>query len=388
MKLKLPVYVLMLSCLGEPHLSVNTMFEKKIERLDGTSISANMLSQQIEQICLEQQLVGLAVIVINQNNIVYEDYFGYANLEQQQPVNRQTVFQVASFTKPLLACLCMQLVENNKLDLDKALVSYLEAPLACYPAYEDLAQDPRHQLITARMALSHTTGLPNWRFFRKDKRLVIEQEPGKAFRYSGEGYRLLQFVIEELTQKNLQDLAQDQIFTPLNMTNSSLIWQERFQANHATGYWKDQRPQTFYKFQRPGASGSLCSTAYDYAQFLLGVVKHEILAATSLEQILTPQIKVSSPRLFGQGKRNLTYKNKQQIRWGLGWGLFSSPHGLAFFHLGHDRGWACYHVVFPKKQTAVILLSNSLNFERAALPLCESTISDHYSPFEWFGYFD
>ena len=111
--------------------------------------------------------------------------------------------------------------------LEAGADEYLSKPLHECPAYADLKTDERYQQITARHVLGHSTGFPNWRFLTQDQRLNIKFPPGERYSYSGEGINLLQMVVEEITGKSLEDLAQEKVFGPLGMTRSSYVWQRR-----------------------------------------------------------------------------------------------------------------------------------------------------------------
>ena len=93
----------------------------------------------------------------------------------------------------------MLLAEEKVIDLDKPLYEYLDKPLYEYPAYADLKGDDRCRQFNARMALSHTTGLPNVRFIMPEGKISILFPPGSLHSYSGEGIDLLQMVLEEVT---------------------------------------------------------------------------------------------------------------------------------------------------------------------------------------------
>ncbi len=73
--------------------------------------------------------------------------------------------------------------------------------------YEDLAVNDRRQRQMSRMARTHTTGLPNWRWLEPDEKLRFKFAPGAQYWYSGEGLHLLQIVVEKITQKGLQQLS-------------------------------------------------------------------------------------------------------------------------------------------------------------------------------------
>jgi len=74
------------------------------------------------------------------------------------------------------------------------------------------------------------------------------------------------------------------------------------------------------------------------------------------------------------------------LSWGLGWGVFETGFGRAFFHTGHDVGWENYTVTYLDKKIGIVLLSNSSNFESIAHLVVERVIGDRGSPFTWLGY--
>lgn len=169
-------------------------------------------------------VTGLSITIINENKIGYQKSFGYANLSKKDSLTNKTVFYAASFSKAVFGYLVAQLIDEGIIDLDKPLQDYLDKPLPDFEfekewkGYIDLKDDRRYQKITARMCLSHTTGFPNWRWMTKDNDFFREGkirfliDPGTRFYYSGEGINLLQFVIEKITNKGLEELAQERIF--------------------------------------------------------------------------------------------------------------------------------------------------------------------------------
>ena len=126
----------------------------------------------------------------------------------------------ASLIKLPVMVEALRQAKEGKIDLDTPIVHYLPG---------DYVKDPRGAAITPRNALSHTTGFPNWREFDNHDTLAIFFTPGKYFSYSGEGIELLQFVVETITGKKLEDLAQENIFKPFGMRRSSFVWQAAFE---------------------------------------------------------------------------------------------------------------------------------------------------------------
>src|SRR4051812_28813774 len=107
---------------------------------------------------------ALALAVVDHGQIVYRAGFGYRNVERRLPLTDTTVMYAASLTKAMFAHLVLQLVDEGTIALDTPIVRYLARPLPEYEKYADLSGDVRWQRITPRMLLSHTSGLPNWRF--------------------------------------------------------------------------------------------------------------------------------------------------------------------------------------------------------------------------------
>src|SRR5690349_17525347 len=158
------------------------------------------------------EVTGLNLGIINDNSISYVKSYGYKNARKEL-IDTSTCFYAASLAKPLFAYIVMQLVDENVIDLDKPLYTYLDKPIPGYESYKDLSGDDRWKLITARHCLSHTTGFPNWRWANPNgnEKLEIFFTPGSRYAYSGEGLVLLQFVIENITHKRLEDLAQERV---------------------------------------------------------------------------------------------------------------------------------------------------------------------------------
>jgi CubicO group peptidase (beta-lactamase class C family) len=360
----------------------------RLKTLDGKSIKTAELEAFIEQTMEKADVAGLSCAILNDSQIVYQKAFGYKNKDDGSRNDEQTLFSAASFSKTVFAYLVMLLAEEKVIDLDKPLYEYLDKPLYEFPAYADLKGDDRYQLITARMVLSHSTGFPNWRFLTPDGKLSILFTPGSRHSYSGEGIALLQMIVEAVTGRDLEALAQEKIFQPLGMTRSSYIWQPQFEANYASPHDEYGRPRGA-KIQpsKPDAAGSMVTTASDYARFLVGILNAKGQRKATMDEMLRPQIDINYKRMFGPDAWTMTDENQNiHLAWGLGWGRFDTPYGRAFFHTGHSVGWQNYTVTYIDKGIGIVLLSNSDNFESVAEEIAKKAIGDIYSPYDWLGY--
>src|SRR5208282_40704 len=160
---------------------------------------------EVGQIMTRTHSNGMAVAVIDHGKVGYVHAYGIRNAKGD-PLATDTVMYGASLTKTVFAYTVMQLVDQGKLKLDTPIKDDLDDPLPTYGPdpvfpdkygpYKDLANDPSWEKITPRMCLNHSTGFSNFWFIEPDQKMHIHFEPGSRFSYSGEGFILLQFVVE------------------------------------------------------------------------------------------------------------------------------------------------------------------------------------------------
>ncbi|WP_240737442.1 serine hydrolase domain-containing protein [Hymenobacter metallicola] len=121
----------------------------------------------------------------------------------------------------------------------------------------------------------------------------------------------------------------------------------------------------------------------------LVVLRGKGLPRPIYRQMLSPQIRVDSYRGWGPGRDSLNQQpDPAHLAWELGWGIFESAHGRAFWHSGHAEGWQNFCVRYPRRQLSVLLLSNSDNFERVAAQLLRLCLGEAPAPLVWGGYYD
>jgi len=361
--------------------------EPTVKRLDGSEIASSEIDTTVTRLMRAAEVTGVAIAILNDGKTTYLKSYGVRDKEKSLPLSEDSVMTAASFTKVAFAYLVMQLVEEKILDLDKPVYQYLPKPLPEYPAYKDLANDPRVKRITARILLSHTSGFPNWRAFEDDRKLKIHFEPGSRYAYSGEGIILLQKVVEAITRQSLKELMQTRVFKPLGMTRTSMVWEDRFDSDYANGYDEYGRSLGSQRRKTADAAGSMLTTPRDFSRFMLGVTQGEGLRQETRELMLSPQIQISSKHQFPTLAPEMTDANKPiRLSYGLGWGLYWTPYGKAFFKEGHDEGWRNYTVYFDKPKTGIVIMTNSSNGEGIFKDLLETLIRNTFTPIEWEGY--
>ncbi|HEY1656375.1 MAG TPA: serine hydrolase domain-containing protein [Candidatus Tumulicola sp.] len=360
----------------------------EIQRIDGRTISTADVDRRAESLMQAGRVPGLAIGIINDGRLVYVRAYGLRDVAACAPLETDTIMYAASLTKAAAAYMVMQLVDEHYLDLDRPVYEYLSKPLPSYSKYADLKSDARYELLTARMLLAHTSGLPNWRFISADGKLDIKFSPGTRYSYSGEGINLLQFVLEKGLGLNVDRLMRERIFIPFDMRRSSLAWQPQFASNTALGYDEKGVPLGHHHRTDARAAGSMDTTITDYTSFIAATLRHDGLSAASWQEMLQPQIAIDSVHQFPTPSSQTTSANRAiELSYGLGWGLFTSPYGRAYFKEGHDDGTENYTVAFPDAGTALVILTNSSNGESIFKYLLADLIGDTYTPWFWESYY-
>lgn len=337
-------------------------------------VLAQRLKKLIPELMSEANVQGLSIAVVKDSQILWSQGFGVKNVETNEPVTDMTVFEAASIGKPVFAYAVMKLVDQGKIDLD--------TPLSVYWIYDDIKHNEGYDKITARMVLTHTTGLPNWR--EKNQPLDLMFRPGDRFSYSGEGFIYLQKVVEHITQTPINDFMESTVFRPLGMKNSSYIWRENFDELSATGHTAVGNPKQKQKPKTPKVSSSLHTTSVDYANFLIAVLNGEGLSDHIFKEMITPQVKLDPNCVI------CTEENKvddfDAVSWGLGWGLQVSAEGKSIWHWGDNDVFRCYTVTFLKQGIGMVYFTNSFNGLALRDKLVTEIVGGQHPAFSWVEY--
>ncbi|MFB9845241.1 serine hydrolase domain-containing protein [Mucilaginibacter ginsenosidivorans] len=360
--------------------------QRNIKRPDGGTMTAAAIDKVVHKLMDTAEVTGLCIRIISNNQPAYIKAYGFANKAKKQLNDTATSFYAASLAKPLFAYTVLQLAQDGVIDLDKPLYTYLPKPLPEYDNYKELAGDDRWKLITARDCLRHSTGFPNWRDADPGKKMGIYFTPGTHYAYSGEGIQLLQMVVEAVTHRSLEDIAREKIFIPFGMTKTSFLWQPRFEEDYAVGH--NIQEDTLHKdrYTHVYAAGSMETTIADYMRFIAAVMQHQRLGNKYWGQAFSPQIVINSKtQMFSLDTTSVADNSKIQLAYGLGWGLFQTPYGRAFFKEGHGFGWQHYSIAIPQQKTALIIMSNSDNAESIFTELVQK-LTGVTIPFEWESY--
>lgn len=364
-----------------------------IQRLDGSTISAQEANAFAAKTLAAMQVTGAELAVINHGELVWSLAYGQRRKDPALPMDLMTTTWAASITKSVFATYVMELVERGEFSLDEPIARQLKKPLNEYEAYRDIASelvsDPLWPTVTARMLLSHSSGLSNFAFIEPDKKMHLHFRPGTDFLYSGEGINLVQFVIEQQKHQPLDELMQQAIFAPLGMTRTGMIYRSEFAADVADRFDLNGQFLSQTKRYPVHAAGSMSTSAEDLAAFAAALLEGRILKPATRAEMLRPVLSIRSLHEFPLPVDERAGPEAQAVglAYGVGWGLLTKTrYGPAFFKEGHGDGAQNYIVCFERQSSCMIILTNSDNGELAFRALLEKILGDTVTPWEWEGY--
>lgn len=387
----LSVVASLLSLVVLSHCSAQT--SNKITRLDGSELSSAEIDQTVKRLMDTAKVQGLGLAILNDKKTVYLKSYGYKNELKNVRLDTNSIMYAASLSKAVFGYLTMKLVQKKLLDLDRPLYLYLSKPIPEYENFSGLKGDERWKLITARMCLSHTSGLPNVRQFNPIETAPIYDTsavnkiyvtPGTKYAYSGEGFKLLQLVEEEITKMKLDDLATNEIFSPIGMYKTGYVWHDGFGDDVPIGHGDNGGQNIKSKKTVAVAGGSMVTTIADFSRFVEYVLQGKGLDEKYFNEMIKPQIKISSEAQFPPMTVETTTENDDiHLSYGLGWGLMKTKYGKAFFKEGGDDATKNYNINFVDKGISVIILTNSVHGSEIFKELLETLIGDTFTPWKW-----
>lgn len=238
------------------------------------------------------------ILAAQNGEIVFENGYGFANMEFKVPNKPDTKFRIGSISKQFTAAIILQLVDEGKINLDGKITDYLKN-------YRKDTGDKVtiHHLLTHTSGILSYTNMPNvWTDSLRnhyDKDYFIEHfhsgdlefEPGSEFRYNNTGYYLLAAIAEEVTGESFSDLLKKRILEPAGMMNSGSEVQEIVVDKLSDGYMK--RGNVFWRdpyIFMPNAmgAGQMYSTVGDLFKWDRILYTDKILSAEMKNKMFTP----------------------------------------------------------------------------------------------------
>jgi CubicO group peptidase (beta-lactamase class C family) len=338
-------------------------------------VRADVLAQipkRMQEAVAQQQISGAVTLVGYRGRVIHHEAVGQADVEKQVPMRTDTMFGIASMTKPITATAVMILLDEGKLSLDDPASKYI-------PAFKDAAlRDGRpKQEITIRHLLTHTSGLggsqQNTGSLQETAEALAQRtldfEPGTRWQY-GPSLSVCGRIVEVVAGKPFDEFLAERIFRPLGMVDTTFhptaaqqpriarLYQpgpDKKSLVAATHWITDLTPD-----RTPNPSGGLFSTAADLARFYLMILHRDeldgrrIVSEAAVQQMTTLQTGV------------LTTGFTSGNGWGLGWCVVREPQGVTAMlspgSFGHGGAFGTQGWLDPQRQMMFVLLIQRTGF--------------------------
>ncbi len=282
----------------------------------------------------EYKVPAVGIGIISDGEIRQVMVFG--DLKKNDPAPYNTIFQVASLTKPVTAMLTLKLVCMGQWQLDEPLYKYWTDP--------DVINDPRHLKLTTRHVLTHQTGFDNWRWNNPSKKLTFNFDPGTKYKYSGEGFEYLKHALEHKFNMPLDRLADSILFKPLKMYDTWYVWNDKIDTSrYAVPHDTIGNMLDIPKNPIPFASDFLKTTIEDYCKFAITFTNGAGLSEDVYKDMISPQSTSSKYESFG-----------------LGWGIMKELNNgeFALIHGGDDAGSHTIAILLPLSKRGLVVFTN------------------------------
>jgi len=288
------------------------MAQQVVATLDKNDPELRALLAEIEadaeKARLKAQIPGMSIVIVHDQDVLLAKGFGYADLENKIPADPQTVYRLASVTKPFTALMLMQLRDAGKLHLDDPIEKYL-------PEFKIKSRFPDARPATFRQVAAHYSGLPREAPMLHEYQDTVDhpsvEEQLKSLKtagsemlvpamtmysYSNLGYDIMGLALSRVAEQPYDQYVATQILKPLGMDLSGFALTEQMKKHFAVGYRPAGKDGTHERSSHPKvgqAAGMLYSNADDMANFLSLFFRQgprggkQVLGSSSVLEMLT-----------------------------------------------------------------------------------------------------
>jgi len=315
----------------------------------------------------ESHTPGAAIAVVYDSTIVYLNGFGIkSSTDVIDSVDVNTVFRIASVSKPFASFLTGILVQDSILSWNDSVTAYL-------PDFNLKSKEETGKL-TIKHVLSHTTGLPYHTYtnmveegIRLDtmlawlKDISLANKIGEAYSYQNVAFSIVGEVIKSRTSKPYETQIIERVFVPLNMKTASIDYVSMMQNTNVArphklvrGKWKPTLITNTYYNVAP--AGGINASISDMAKWMIALLgnRPDVITTATLKQLYTPLVKAPS--------KNRNYGRMHRLSssfYGLGWRVLHYPDDTLIYHGGYVNGYRSEVAFNPKEKIAVCILANA-----------------------------
>lgn len=341
----------------------------------------------MEDMVAKKEVAGAVTVVVTKDKVLHLEATGLADVASNRPMATDSIFWIASMTKPITGTAVLMLQDEGKLKVSDPVAKYLPE----FAALKTPSGKPAN--LTIAQLMTHTSGLGEADAEKaKQARTLadmiplflaapMQYEPGEKWKYTQSGINTAARIVEVVSGQTFDQFLQQRLFDPLGMKDTTFYMTEAQHAQLATAYAKNKEtgaldavpPRADYNGTRsrpPQGNGGLYSTGPDYARFcqmLLGGGEregHRYLSAEAMRYLSTPQTGDLPTGFF----QNDTFgQHGMNYGWGIGVCVLKKPHeGVAAMlspgTFGHGGAWGTQAWVDPVKGLAYVLMVQRANF--------------------------
>lgn len=301
-------------------------------------------SAEVAQTLVDTRRVpGISFAVLMHGEVISSGAVGVADAETGEAVRRDTLFEGASLTKPVIATIAMRLFEAGVFDLEEPVAQTVKAPR--------IRDRVTYASVTPRHLLAHTSGLPNWSGDPLDdgRRNVLKFkfQPGQRFSYSGEGYGILQEFLEQKSGRSMEELSRE-LFEELGMSRTTLVGASS-PRRAARGHWGRSPSREARRIDHPIAALSLLTNAEDYVRLLRYEAGGSALSPETLAEFRKRQVTI---------ERSDATHNPYTLGWSLGWGVLERPDGAIYFQWGDNGPFRAFAAFSQSSANGIVYFAN------------------------------
>jgi CubicO group peptidase (beta-lactamase class C family) len=356
---------------------ISTKVSYKESGMDSLKLAEIAVAMQ--QFVNDKKISGAVTMVMRNGYIANFEAIGLLDIEKNIPMQKNTLFRIASMSKPFSAAAIMMLEEEGKLQLDDPVEKYLpefrKMWLISEQNEEKTVLKQPNRPITVRDILAHIDGLdalPSDISVNSitENTLVVSQrpllfEPGSEWRYGGAGINSAARIVEVLSGQPYEEFLKERVFIPLGMKNTSFSISDEVMAKLATLYQPSSdsgleaiEAPDWFRFPRPDAG--LISTATDMSVWMQTILNRGIYNGTRIltEKSVSEIIKTQT----GDLKTGFT----EGMSFGLAFGVVSNPSGVTAMlskgTFGHGGAFGTQYWADPLTNTIYILMIQRRGF--------------------------
>jgi len=334
----------------------------------------------------KNEIAGAITVVVTKDKTIHWETTGLADVATKRPMTSDTLFRIASMTKPVTGVAILMLQDDGKLNVADPVAKYL-------PEFANLkTPSGKSANLTIAQILTHTSGLgeADTNGVRQAKTLAdlvplwlaapMQYEPGEKWKYTQSGINAAGRIVEVVSGMTFDAFLRNRLFDPLNMTNTTFYPNAEQRTRLATCFAKNKdtgtlevvppRPDLGQRDRPPQGNGGLYSTAPDYARFCQMLLNggsldgRRYLSAAALKFLSTPQTG-DLPTGFFQNEAN--GNRGKNYGWGIGTCVLRTPHdGVAEMlspgSYGHGGAWGTQAWIDPVKGVAYVLMVQRSDF--------------------------